>query len=94
MRWLFIGLIRCYQWLSRPLPPSCRFYPTCSHYAIDCLRQLPLLGAMRAIGWRLLRCQPLPWPHYRHGPRWGVDLPPGAVVPVSAKVPPPTTASV
>lgn len=93
MRWLLIGLIRIYQWLSRPLPPSCRFYPTCSHYAIDCLRQLPLLGAVRTISWRLLRCQPLPWPHYRHGPRWGVDLPPKPFDKNVDKSQPPPTAS-
>jgi len=59
MRWLLIRLVRGYQLLISPfLAPSCRFEPTCSHYAIDALR---LHGAWRG-GWlalkRLGRCQP------------------------------------
>ncbi len=37
---------------------SCRFYPTCSHYAIDALE---LHGTLKGTGltvWRVLRCQP------------------------------------
>ncbi|MGA9581417.1 MAG: membrane protein insertion efficiency factor YidD [Allosphingosinicella sp.] len=43
---------------SRVLPPSCRFQPSCSAYAITALRRY---GALRG-GWmaarRLLRCHP------------------------------------
>jgi hypothetical protein len=43
---------------SRVLPPSCRFQPSCSAYAITALRRY---GAVRG-GWlaakRLLRCHP------------------------------------
>jgi putative membrane protein insertion efficiency factor len=43
---------------SRLLPPSCRFQPSCSAYAITALRRY---GALRG-GWlaarRLLRCHP------------------------------------
>jgi putative membrane protein insertion efficiency factor len=55
-----MALIRFYQLtISRALPPdSCRFYPTCSHYAYQAIAKYGLLrgGVMGA--WRLLRCQP------------------------------------
>lgn len=59
MRWLLIQLVRSYQLLISPfLAPSCRFEPTCSHYAIEALRRH---GAWRG-GWlalkRLGRCHP------------------------------------
>ena len=54
-----IGLIRVYQMVISPLiPPSCRFTPTCSQYAIDAIE---LHGPLRGIylaARRLLRCHP------------------------------------
>jgi putative membrane protein insertion efficiency factor len=54
-----IGLIRLYQMLISPLiPPSCRFTPTCSQYAIDAIElHGPLRGTYLATR-RLLRCHP------------------------------------
>ncbi len=54
-----IGLIRIYQMLISPLiPPSCRFTPTCSQYAIDAIElHGPLRGVYLATR-RLLRCHP------------------------------------
>lgn len=54
-----IAVLRGYQrWVSPALPPTCRFHPTCSAYAIEALRTH---GAARG-GWlttrRLLRCAP------------------------------------
>jgi uncharacterized protein len=51
--------LRAYRrWLSPALPARCRYYPTCSAYAEQALRELgPLKGAIVA-GWRLLRCNP------------------------------------
>lgn len=59
MRRLLILVVRCYQrWCSPLLPRSCRFAPTCSHYAIEALRTHgSLKGGVLAL-WRLLRCQP------------------------------------
>ena len=53
------GLIRGYQLLVSPLlPPSCRFYPSCSHYAAEAIaRHGPWRGA-RLAARRLLRCHP------------------------------------
>lgn len=52
-------LIRGYQvTISSALPPSCRFYPSCSHYAIEALSRYGVLKG----GWlslrRLARCHP------------------------------------
>ena len=55
-----LALIRLYQrFLSPALPPSCRFHPTCSHYAYEAIANH---GATKG-GWlavrRLSRCHPL-----------------------------------
>lgn len=52
-------VIRLYQRLISPvLPPSCRFYPTCSQYAHDAIDRYGLLkGGLMAVG-RLARCHP------------------------------------
>lgn len=59
MRWLLRGLIRGYQLFISPLlGPRCRFYPTCSHYALEAI---DTHGALKG-GWlalrRVLRCHP------------------------------------
>ena len=60
MRAVVIAPINFYRrWLSPALPARCRYYPTCSAYAEEALRELgPLKGTIVA-GWRLLRCNPL-----------------------------------
>jgi hypothetical protein len=55
-----LGLIRLYQkTLSRALPANtCRFYPSCSHYAYRAIYRHGLLkGGVLAV-WRVLRCNP------------------------------------
>ena len=52
-------LVRGYQVAISPLlPPACRYYPTCSHYAVEALERH---GAWRG-SWlalrRILRCHP------------------------------------
>ncbi|HEV7129683.1 MAG TPA: membrane protein insertion efficiency factor YidD [Ktedonobacterales bacterium] len=54
-----MGLIRIYQMtLSKVLPPSCRFEPSCSHYGYDAIERYGLWrGGWLAIK-RIGRCQP------------------------------------
>jgi hypothetical protein len=56
---LLILPIRLYQICISPLlPPSCRFTPTCSQYAIEALRKHgPVRGLWLTVK-RLLRCHP------------------------------------
>ncbi|MCA1822299.1 MAG: membrane protein insertion efficiency factor YidD [Pseudonocardiaceae bacterium] len=57
--WTLVHILAFYRrWISPFLPPSCRFYPSCSAYAIEALT---VHGALRG-AWltvrRLLRCGP------------------------------------
>ena len=54
-----VGLIRGYQWFIRPiLPMSCRFWPSCSHYAIEAVQRHGVLRGGGLSIWRILRCNP------------------------------------
>jgi uncharacterized protein len=53
------AIIRAYQLLVRPLlPPSCRFYPSCSHYAAEAVSRHGASHGTRLALRRLLRCHP------------------------------------
>ena len=54
-----MALVRAYQLAVSPwLPPACRFYPSCSRYAMEALREHGALrGAWLALR-RLLKCHP------------------------------------
>lgn len=56
---LLIALVRFYKGAISPmLPPSCRYTPTCSEYALESLRKHgPLRGSWMAIK-RICRCHP------------------------------------
>ncbi|HCG98323.1 MAG TPA: membrane protein insertion efficiency factor YidD [Actinobacteria bacterium] len=59
MKSVMIGLIRLYQKTISPLfPPSCRFYPSCSSYALQAIQKHGAIkGGLMATG-RILRCHP------------------------------------
>ena len=56
---VLVGMIRVYQTFISPMSgPTCKYYPSCSQYAVIALRRH---GALRGLGlalWRLLRCNP------------------------------------
>lgn len=69
MKKLFVKLIRLYQKYISGLKryPTCRFYPSCSEYAVMAIEKYGVLkGGAKAVG-RILRCNP-----FFSG---GVDLP-------------------
>ena len=59
MRKVLILIIKGYKKVISPLlPPSCRFYPSCSTYAIQSLEKYGIVkGSIKAI-YRILRCNP------------------------------------
>jgi uncharacterized protein len=61
-------LIRIYQLLISPLfRPACKYYPSCSEYALGAYRNYGFFKATGKSFWRILRCNP-----FSHG---GVDHP-------------------
>lgn len=60
MKKVALLLIRLYQnTISRVLPPSCRFTPSCSHYGYEAIEKYGLFkGGWLAIK-RISRCHPL-----------------------------------
>jgi uncharacterized protein len=51
--------IRAYQLLLAPvLPPSCRFFPSCSHYAEEAIARHGLLRGSVLAAHRICRCHP------------------------------------
>jgi uncharacterized protein len=60
MRQFPIFLIRAYQRLLSPLLPSCcRFYPSCSEYAVEAFTLHGTLKGCFLTARRILRCHPL-----------------------------------
>lgn len=69
LAWVVQWPIRVYRRVISPLvPPRCKYYPTCSTYALECLRIHGAIKTMVLVLWRLARCNP--WS------MGGVDLPP------------------
>jgi putative membrane protein insertion efficiency factor len=59
LTWVLVMLVRVYQVVISPLlGPRCRFYPSCSSYALQALRVHGPLRGVALAGWRLLRCNP------------------------------------
>lgn len=56
---VLVGLVRAYQLVVSPwFGPTCKYYPSCSAYALTALEvHGPLRGTRLAL-WRLLRCNP------------------------------------
>jgi putative membrane protein insertion efficiency factor len=46
------------RWISPALPARCRFYPSCSAYALEAVRTRGVIVGLGLATWRLLRCHP------------------------------------
>jgi uncharacterized protein len=73
-----LAMIRTYQLIVSPmLGQRCRFYPSCSQYALQAIRARGPIVGLGLAGWRLLRCNPwnaggfdpVPHEHERPAPR-------------------------
>ena len=51
--------LRAYKWAVSPIfPPSCRYTPTCSEYAMEAIERFGVLHGGMMTAARLLRCHP------------------------------------
>lgn len=59
MKTLFVKLIRFYQKHISPLfPACCKYYPTCSQYAVEAITKYGAFKGLFMAIWRILRCNP------------------------------------
>lgn len=59
LAWVLLLPIRFYRAVLSPLiPPSCRFYPSCSAYAVDALTMHGGVRGLYLAVRRVLRCHP------------------------------------
>lgn len=61
-RWLreaFLLPLHAYRWLISPnLKPRCRYYPSCSSYGVQAVRELGIFKGTIVAAWRVARCNP------------------------------------
>lgn len=59
MKKIFIWLVKLYRKFISPLkPPCCRFYPTCSTYAVQAFEKHGVIKGLYLSTKRVLRCNP------------------------------------
>jgi putative membrane protein insertion efficiency factor len=62
---LLLGAIRSYQLVISPgIPSRCKYYPSCSQYALDAVREYGAARGFVLAFWRVLRCNPLSYGGY------------------------------
>ena len=62
VRTALVAPIRLYQRVISPaLPQRCKYYPTCSEYAVQAIRSYGIARGLVLALWRVLRCNP--WSH-------------------------------
>ena len=62
LRSIAIAPIRLYQRAISPaIPQRCKYYPSCSAYAVGAIRRYGILRGLVLAAWRVLRCNP--WSH-------------------------------
>ena len=90
----FVLAIRLYQRFISPLtPPSCRYYPSCSQYAVVALQRHGLLRGTWLAARRIGRCHPWARGGVDHVPpaRGGPTSPRSASAPMTPSNPAPGT---
>jgi hypothetical protein len=56
---ILLAAVRFYKRRVSPgLPPSCRFQPTCSDYALEAIDRFGAVRGTAMSAWRLVRCNP------------------------------------
>lgn len=59
MKRILIGSIRFYQKnISAKTAPKCKYYPTCSNYAVEAIKTHGAFKGFFLSVWRILRCNP------------------------------------
>lgn len=59
MKYIAQALICVYKKLISPLfPKSCKYYPTCSEYAMQAYKKHGFIKGTILSAWRILRCNP------------------------------------
>lgn len=59
MKSMVLWFIRFYQKMISPLsPPSCRFYPTCSHYGVEAVETHGVVKGLWLTFLRISKCHP------------------------------------
>ncbi len=59
MRKIFVKPIEVYRrFVSPMLPPSCRYWPSCSEYALQSIQKHGVLKGGLLGAWRVIRCNP------------------------------------
>jgi len=62
LRALAVAPIKLYQRLISPMVGQrCKYYPSCSEYAVQAVQRFGILRGLVLAAWRLLRCNP--WSH-------------------------------
>ncbi|EXJ22737.1 Protein YidD [Alkalibacterium sp. AK22] len=60
MKKILLSTVKGYQKVISPLfPPTCRYYPTCSHYTVEALEKHGAVKGSLMGASRILRCNPL-----------------------------------
>jgi uncharacterized protein len=59
LRSIVVAPIRAYQRLFSPaFGERCKYYPSCSEYAVQAVQRFGILRGLVLATWRLLRCNP------------------------------------
>ena len=62
LREIFLLPLHLYRRLIAPaLPPRCKYYPSCSAYGVQAVRELGVIRGSVVAAWRVMRCNP--WSH-------------------------------